>query len=379
MYLRGNLVLPDRILKNGLLQVEGGRITAVWDEPSAPPVRAGYETDGYICPGFIDLHCHGGGGADFMHGTAEAVETIAYTHGRHGTTGLFCTTLTAPPDAIRQAVRAARGARTEGARILGYHIEGPFISLKMKGAQNGRYVRPADRSEIETWLVDGGREMRWHITIAPEIDGHLEAIAYLKRQGFVVSAGHTDATLAELQAGVAAGVSHCTHLFNAMRPMHHRDPGTAGGCLGLPQLTVELIGDGIHVHPLAMKVAIAAKGADRTALVTDAMEAVDMPEGDYHIWELDVTVRDGSARLKEGGGLAGSLLTMDRGVANLVNLVGLDLPTAVRMASTVPARIHGLAQKGRLAPGCDADIAVLGPDFVNRLTVVAGQIVYREE
>lgn len=377
MYLRGNLVLADRIVTRGLLHVDGARIAGVWDEASAPKVKADYETDGYICPGFVDMHCHGGGGHDFMDGTEEAVQAIAAIHGRHGTTSLFCTTLTASSEHILGAIRAARTAKTEGARIVGYHIEGPYINMKMKGAQNGRYVRPADRQEIDSWLAEGGRDKRWHITVAPEIQGHLDAIRYLHQQGFIVSAGHTDCSLEELQAGIEAGVRHCTHLFNAMRPLNHREPGTVGGCLTLDNITVELIADGFHVHPLAMKLALAARGVDKAALVTDAMMAVGMSDGDYELWELQVVVKDGTARLKETGGLAGSLLTMDRGVANLVNLVGLDLVTAVRLASTNPARIHGLHQKGLLAPGKDADIAVLNPGLVNQMTIVEGNIVYR--
>lgn len=377
MYLRGNLVLPDRMIERGLLRVEGARITGLWDERSAPNVQADHTLDGYLCPGFVDIHCHGGGGADFMDGTEEAVQAIAAAHGKHGTTSLFCTTLTAPQDRIVAAVTAARMARTEGAQIVGYHIEGPYINVRMKGAQNERYVRPANLEEIDALLDAGGRDRKWHITIAPEIDGHLEAVRYLRAQGFVVSAGHTDATLAQLEAGVAAGVSHCTHLFNAMPPLHHREPGILGGFLTLDGVTIELIADGHHVHPIAMKLAIAARGADQVALVTDAMAAVGMPEGRYELWEQAVIVQDGTARLTETGGLAGSLLTMDQGVANLVNLVGLDLVTAVRIAATNPARVHGLTNKGSLAVGHDADIAVLGPDLVNQMTIVQGNIVYR--
>lgn len=377
MYIRGHLVLPDRIEKNGLLQVEGARITGLWSEAEAPAVKADVETEGFVCPGFVDIHCHGGGGADFMDGTEEAVRTIAATHARHGTTGLFATTLTGPGEVVEQAVRAARTARTEGARIVGYHIEGPYINGKMKGAQNGAYVRKADQAEIDRWLAAGGREKRWHITIAPEIDGHLEAIRYLNAQGVVVSAGHTEANLAQMEEAVAAGVRHATHLFNAMRGLHHREPGTAGAAMTLPGMTVELIADGVHVHPSSMKIAIAARGAESVVLVTDAMMACGLEPGEYELWELPVVVKDGEARLKADGTLAGSVLTMDQAVANMVKLVGVDLVAAVRMASTNPARLHGLAGKGALAPGMDADIAILGADLGCQMTLVDGTVVYR--
>lgn len=380
VWLEGALVLPDRIVEHGLIELRNGRIAGLWDlENQTEPVHAAADTirvDGFIAPGFIDLHVHGGGGADFMDADPEQVAVITTTHARYGTTGLLATTLTAPDEEILAAIRAAAAAKPAGARVLGYHIEGPFVSMKYKGAQDPRYVRPADLAEIDRWMAAGRPGDRWHVTLAPEAEGALAAIAYLVRRGAVVSVGHTDCTYAQLKEAREAGLCHATHLFNAMRGLHHREPGTVGGALTLDGMTVELIADGVHVHPVAMDLAIRARGKQNVLLVTDAMQAAGMPDGQYRLGKLKVFVQEGQARLEDGT-LAGSVLTMDRAVRNMVNLVGVDLPTAVAMASLHPARLHGLAErKGKLAAGMDADLVLLDRDLQVQATLVEGHVAY---
>ena len=299
-WLRGDLVLPDRIVGQGLIRVDSGRITGVWDPAHAPlpahdPAATVAVERGYIAPGFIDLHVHGGGGADFMDADPEAVATITAAHARHGTTALLATTLTAPEAEIIAAIRAAHSAPQRGARILGFHIEGPFINPVMQGAQDGRFIRPADPAEIDRWLAAGGPGQAWQMTLAPEGDGALTTIRHLAIRGAVVSAGHTDCTYAQLAAAQAAGLSHVTHLYNAMRGLHHREPGTVGGALSLPGLTVEVIADGIHVHPAALTVALRVRGSDAVILVTDAMRAAAMPDGEYRLGQRTVRVAAGAA------------------------------------------------------------------------------------
>jgi len=379
-WLRGALVLPDRIVADGLLEVAEGRIAGVWDleQEAGPDHSAGemVQVDGYIAPGFIDIHVHGGGGADFMDGDPEKVAVISATHARYGTTGMFATTLTAPEEEILSAIRAVKAAENPGAQILGFHIEGPYVNLKYKGAQDPRYVRAPSVAEIDRWMAEGRPGDRWHVTLAPEADGALEAIRHLIQRGAVVSAGHTDCTYEQLKAAREAGLRHATHLFNAMRGLHHREPGTVGGALTLPGMTVELIADGVHVHPASMALAVRARGAENVLLVTDAMEAAGMPDGEYYLGKLKTIVRSGEARLEDGA-LAGSVLTMDRAVRNMVNLVGVDLPTAVAMATLHPARLHGLAdRKGRLAPGLDADLVLLDRQLGVLATVVQGRVVH---
>lgn len=378
-WLKGALILPDRVVENGLLAHEGGKITGVWDlEREAAPPHDPRQTQvlerGFIAPGYIDLHVHGGGGGDFMDGDPEAVVAITTAHARYGTTGLLATTLTGPEEIILGAIRAVKAAPRRGAAVLGFHVEGPFINVKLKGAQDAKYVRPASTAEIDRWLAEGGAEHRWHVTIAPEVPGHLEAIRYLAAKGFVVSAGHSECTYAQLEAAQGAGLSHVTHLYNAMRGLHHREPGTVGGALTLPGLTAELIADGVHVHPASMQVAVAAAG-DRLMLITDAMRAAGLGDGEYLLGELPVTVKDGAARLHDGT-LAGSVLTMERAVQNMVQVVGVDLPAAVAMASLHPARKHGLAQKGALAAGKDADILLLDESLNVLTTLVKGEVAY---
>jgi N-acetylglucosamine-6-phosphate deacetylase len=397
-WYKGALILPDRVVANGLLRTEAGRITGLWDleAEKAPQPDPQHLTEApFVSPGFMDIHVHGGGGGDFMDGDPEAVVAITECHVKHGTTALLATTLTAPEEQILAAIRAVKAAPKRGTRIVGFHIEGPYINEKWRGAQNPEYVRAADLAEVDRWLAVArgattgaptdaahsstcscGCNDRWHITLAPEIPGHLDAIRGLVERGFVVSAGHTDCTYAQLQAATQVGLSHATHLYNAMRGLHHREPGTVGGALTLPGLTIELIADGIHVHPASMRLAVNARGVDSSLLVTDAMRAAGMPDGEYVLGELKVTVRNGEARLQDGT-LAGSLLTMATAVRNMVKLVGLELHQAVQMASLNPARRHGLdAELGSLAVGKRADLVLLDNDLQVESTIVGGQIAH---
>lgn len=379
-WMEGALILADRVMDHGLMRIDGGKIMGVWDlESQTGPKHDPRETirieSGYIAPGFIDIHVHGGGGADFMDGDPEAVATITQTHARYGTTGLLATTLTAPEASIIKAVQAVKAAPKRGARVLGFHVEGPFVNAKMKGAQDIRYIRKATAAEIDRWMAAGEPDHRWHVTIAPEIEGHIDAIRHLVQRGAVVSAGHTECTYAQLKEAAAAGLSHVTHLFNAMRGLHHREPGTVGGALSLPGVTAEVIADGIHVHPAVLKVAVQARGVSEMMLITDAMRAAGMPDGEYYLGELKAIVKDGAARLEDGT-LAGSVLTMATAVRNMVKLVGVSLPEAVAMASLNPARKHGLRLKGSIAAGKDADLVWLDQDLRVRATLVGGELVH---
>lgn len=380
-WFEGALILPDRVVPKGLIRVEGSRITGVWDleHESAPAPDEDRLTKleaGYIAPGFIDLHVHGGGGADFLDGSTEGVAVITATHARYGTTGLLATTLTAPEEVIIKAVQAAQAAPRRGARVLGFHIEGPFINYKLKGAQDGRYVRAASVAEIDRWLAAAAPGYAWHVTLAPEIEGALEATRHLVQRGAVVSAGHTDSTYAQMAEAVAAGVSHATHLFNAMRGLHHREPGTVGAAMSLPGMTAELIADCVHVHPVSMGVAVRARGEANVILVTDAMEATGMPDGEYELGVLKTFVKNGEARLEDGT-LAGSVLTMNVAVRNMVEQVGVSLPAAVAMASLNPARLHGLShRKGAIGVGLDADLILLDEQLNVLATIVEGEVVF---
>lgn len=415
LWLQGRLVLPGGICPEGLVEVVGGRIEGVWDlgashGPDAYhaarirgdlPAGGGRLTvdgqevelveagDGYICPGFLDVHVHGGGGADFMDADPEAVLTICRFHAAHGTAALLATTLTAAPAEIVAALAAVRRAavwtgRTggapaaAGAAVLGFHVEGPFINPEYKGAQDEGHLRLPATAEADSWLAAGGPATAavWQVTMAPELPGGLAFIRHVTERGMLVNAGHTGCRYAEMAAAVGAGLTGVTHAFNAMRGLHHREPGCVGAAMALPHLRVELIADGHHVHPASMGILIRARGAGEVHLVTDAMRAAGQPEGTYGLGGLTVTVRAGRALLADGT-LAGSLLTMDQAVANIHRLVGLPLHTAVHMASLNPARRLGLdGRKGSLAAGKDADITILDRHLQASLTLAGGRVIW---
>jgi N-acetylglucosamine-6-phosphate deacetylase len=260
-------------------------------------------------------------------------------------------------------------------RIIGFHVEGPFINIKLKGAQNGEFVRLGTTAEVDRIMAEGRPGDVWHFTIAPDIPGHLDVIRHMAARGAVVSAGHTEATYDQMAAAAEAGIRHATHLYNAMRGLHHREPGTVGAALTLPNMTVELIADGFHIHPASLKVAVAARGADQVVLVSDAMRATGLPDGQYSLGVLPVWVKDGQCRLADGT-IASSVLTMNKAVKNMVELVGVSLPTAVAMASLNVARLYGLP-KGAIAPGLDADLVLLDADLNVLESIVGGETVYK--
>ncbi|MBE3575066.1 MAG: N-acetylglucosamine-6-phosphate deacetylase [Firmicutes bacterium] len=338
----------------------------------------------YVSPGFIDVHVHGGGGADFMDATVEACTRVCEEHARHGTTSLLATTLTASPESLQAAVEAAvqarqaAGPRPSGARILGLHLEGPYLSPAHAGAQDPAFLRAPDREELERLqrLARGAIRM---VTLAPELAGAAGVIQWCREQNVVAVAGHTDATYDQAMQAFVSGVRMCTHTFNAMRGLHHREPGTVGAVLDSPTVVAQLIADGIHVHPAAVRLLWRIKGPDGLALITDAMRAEGLRPGTYDLGGLTVQVDGRSARLADGT-LAGSLLTMEQAVAHVRVFTGAALAQAVRAATWVPARVLGLADRyGSLEAGKMADLVVLSSAWQVQQTVVGGHRVYRRE
>lgn len=383
--IRGGRVLtPDAEISDGVVIIDGGRIAYVGAAVDSPLIASSDEIEidangGIVCPGFIDMHVHGGGGADTMDGTDEALRVMARTHAKYGTTALLPTTVTAPHDTLLEvaaAVRRAVGTDTGGAQVLGLHLEGPYINPKRAGAHNPDHMRLPTRHELEQLYEAAGSSWRV-VTMAPEVLGAHAATRWLVERGVRVAIGHTDATYEQAMAAVSAGARHATHLFNAMRGWHHREPGCIGAILDRDDVAAELIADGLHVHPAAIRVVLRCKGPERAVLVTDCMRARDMPDGEYRLGDVMVTVRDGQARLQDGLTLAGSLLTMADGVRLLVQQVGVSLADAVRMAASSPARALGVDHvKGTLEAGKDADVVVFDQDLTVRATIVAGRVVY---
>jgi N-acetylglucosamine-6-phosphate deacetylase len=326
-----------------------------------------------IVPGFIDVHVHGGNGADFMDADEEAVARVLAYHVTEGTTALAATTLSASRADLHAAVdviaRVARQRTDAGAELCGVHLEGPYLNVRAAGAQDQASIRLSDLHELSA-LISLAPETRWIVTLAPELEHAQELIEHF-RDRVLFSIGHTAATHAEAAAALEWGAAHFTHLFNAMTGVHHREPGVVGAALTSVGATAELIADGIHVHPAVLRIAAQAM-PHRIALITDAIRACGMPDGSYKLYDYEIVVADGAARLP-GGALAGSTLTMRRAVQNMVELAGLPLETVLPMATEVPARILGIGnRKGKLEAGYDADVVVLSERFEIERVVVAG-------
>jgi N-acetylglucosamine-6-phosphate deacetylase len=370
LHLHGRAFVDGAVREGVTVTVDGERIGAV-RVGRTPPAGARW-VGGILVPGFVDLHVHGGAGADFMDGSEEAVRRVCAFHARHGTVALAATTLSAPRAQVTAAVAAvaavARSPRAAEARVAGIHLEGPYLNPAKAGAQDPGALRAADAAEVEEWLAAAGG-LPVTMTVAPEVPGVLELIAAFAGR-LTFSIGHTEASAEVAQRALALGARRFTHLWNAMPPLHHRQPGVVGAALASPDATLELIADGRHVDPLLLA-ACARLAPTRTALVTDAMRAAGMPDGRYALAALEVEVRDGCARLA-GGALAGSLLTMDAAASTMVRKAGLPLELVLPLASEVPARALGLSEAGILAPGAAADLVELDDQLRASRAWVAG-------
>ena len=360
--IKGNILTPGGWI-GGTLHF-GQRVESVDGGAVAPSSNA----DDYILPGFIDLHVHGGGGRDVMEG-GDAPHIIAAIHARHGTTSMLATTMTAPPEDIVAALRAVGAAcadrRAGAARILGVHLEGPYINPGKLGAQPA-YARKATLADVQQ--LGQYAPMRL-ITVAPEIAGHLQLVRELADAGIRVQIGHTAGTYEDGVAALEHGAAGFTHLFNAMSPLHHREPGMVGAALAHAQYA-ELIPDLLHVHPGAIKVALRA--IPHLYCVTDSTAATGMPDGEYMLGRQVVHKCLGGVRLPDGT-LAGSTLTMDQALRNLVSL-GLALDDASRRVSTNAADYLGETERGRLQPGAFADVVVLDRELRIKAVYIEGAL-----
>ncbi|WP_372451968.1 N-acetylglucosamine-6-phosphate deacetylase [Catellatospora tritici] len=343
------------------MAVAGDRIAAIEPGPAE---------DRWVLPGFVDIHNHGGGGHTFTTGDAEQARAAAAFHLGHGTTTLLASLVSSPVVLMRAALAAYAPLVAEGV-LAGVHFEGPWLSHARCGAQNPEFLRDPAPEELDELLKLGQGVLRM-VTIAPERDGALDAIEKMTAHGVVAAVGHTDASYEQVMAAVAAGATVATHLFNGMRPLHHREPGPIAALLDSPTVVCEVIADGVHLHDGALRLVAHTTGADRAALITDAMSATGMADGEYDLGGQTVVVADRVARLARDGSIAGSTLTMDAAVRRAVG-AGLPLVEAARMAATTPARAVGLdAEVGALRPGLRADAVLLDGDLTVTRVLRAG-------
>ncbi len=359
----GQVVTSTEDHRPGWVEVAGEHIRGVG--PGAPPREADLHfPDAVLVPGYIDAHAHGGGGASYTDATAEAAARAAVTHLQHGTTTTMASLVTASLPELERAVKALAELVDDGL-LAGIHLEGPWLSRLHCGAHDPALLRAPDRDGVDR-LLNAGRETVRMVTLAPELDGGIDAVRRVVGHGAVAAVGHTDAGYDVTRAALAAGARCGTHLFNAMRPLHHREPGPVLALLDDERAFLELIADGDHLHPAVLRDAARVAGAGRFLLVTDAMAAAGAPDGDYCLGALAVLVREGRARLSSSGAIAGSTLTLSAAVRYAVHVAGLPLVDTIRAATTTPAALLGLQKTGALEPGYRADLLVLD----SRLDVV---------
>lgn len=380
--LYGKVLTPKGLIEDGVIAVSEEQIhyagEAVWLPESYSHWPSHSEKgEALLIPGFVDVHVHGGAGYDFMYSDAKSLDTITKFHSSQGTTTMLATTMTATKEAIDHViseVSAYRATEMPYAQIAGIHLEGPFISQKWPGAQNPEHIVPANIEWLKEWELNYPGLIR-QVTLAPEREGALEAISWLRKHGITAALGHTDASFEEVIAAADAGLNQAVHMFNAMTPLHHRKPGAAGAILFDKRIRAEIIADGIHVHPAAISIVTQLKKDNNLLLITDAMSATGLEDGEYMLGDLPVLVHRGIATLKDNpAALAGSTLTMIRGFRYLIQEVGLSLEEASKAASLTPALSIGMERSiGSLEAGKRGDILRLDNELNIRDVWIGGR------
>lgn len=374
-YIKGaNIITETQVLKNYVLGFEEKFSWIIPHDEFNIEEAEIIDAEGlFIAPGLIDVHIHGSGGKDTMDGTEEALKAISSTIVKNGVTAFLATTMTMEWGKVSRAldqIRKGMVGEMPGAQLMGAHMEGPFINIQFKGAQNSEYIIPP------SWdLVKAYKDVIKLVTLAPELPGSEELIKELKKNNIVVSMGHSAAFYDEAVKGVEAGISHCSHLFNAMTGVHHRNPGVASVALAT-DVYCELIADKIHVHPGLYELVKKAKGIDRITLITDCIEAGGMVDGTYSLGGQPVIVKNGAARLEDGT-LAGSILNLNKGLFNFYKNTNTELFEVFRMASINPAKELGIdSKKGSIAPDKDADFFLMDDEFNVKATYIKGKRIF---
>ncbi len=376
--IKGPRVYTEQaVLNNAALQIVDNKIHAIGSvENTANSQQIEFPPQYHLLPGLIDLHIHGANGKDIMDGDHEAFATICAALAREGVTGFLPTTMTAESSKLSDvlaSLRAFSQKQSLGARMLGVHLEGPFLSPEKVGAQGADHLLQPNVAFIKKWQEASGNFIKL-MTIAPELENSLACIRYLREQNIVASIGHTHATYDQAVAAIDAGCTHVTHLFNAMRGLHHREPGVIAAALLAEHVSTELIADGVHLHPAVIELVLKLK--KNAVLVTDAMRAQCMSDGAYELGGQSVVVKQSVARLADGT-LAGSTLTLSNALRNVLQFTRCELQDAIRLVAENPAKILNIfSHKGSLAVGKDADLIVLNEKYEVMMTMVEGEVVF---
>jgi len=379
--LRGQVILPNEVIREGGVEIEGERISDVfrsidrtWDGQSHI-IDYG---ENFISPGFIDLHVHGALGRNVMDADIESLNIIGSHLIRSGVTGFLPTTLSSSTDAVNRAVETVK--RAPGfplvSKPLGVHLEGPYLNSRQKGAQDSRFIRNMTEMDVEN-LAESIKSIKTVITMAPECGQNLNFISRLRDMGVIVAIGHSAATYEQTRAGIAEGITQATHLFNAMTKFHHREPGVVGAVLESDKVMAEIIADGVHVHSALLNLVLKMKGHEKVCLVSDSVDPAGLGEGDFTLWNTPVEVKEGCVLLRGTKTLAGSVLRMNVAVKNALAWTSLSISQAVQMASLVPAQVLGLAEEiGSIVKGKYANLTVFDQEFQIIQSYVSGKPMF---
>jgi N-acetylglucosamine-6-phosphate deacetylase len=385
MIISGNkIITPLKVIENGIVIVNDGMIEYVGEEKKTANFVSydNIHKGEYIVPGFIDIHCHGGNGYDTMDSTYEALKEISKFKAKNGCTGFLATTVTSSMKDTTKALKNINDYKKqhpkEDAEILGIHLEGPFINAKQKGAQREDLIIPLSVEVMEKFIEKSNGLIKI-VTYAPELDIDFKFTSFLNNKGIIPSVGHSFADYETIISAIRFGLKSSSHIFNQMKRIHHREPGTVGAILTQKNLFAEIIADCIHIHPAIVNLLVKVKGVDKIIIITDAIRAAGLQDGIYNLGGLKVIVKNSEARL-ESGNLAGSTLTMNGAVKNMVEKMSISIEKSIRMASLNSARLLGLDKdRGSLTPGKRADIVVLDNNFNVVYTIKKGKVIYNKD
>lgn len=371
------VVKMKEITEPSTVWIENGQIQKINNqEDQFPSDYQVIDAEGQLLiPGMIDVHIHGASGFDMMDGTTKSILEVSKTCAKTGCTSFLVTSVTSTIEELLQMIRNVKEVmgKEPGAKIEGIHLEGPYLNVRRKGMQNEKYLRHPNMEEMDIILEEAGSLIKM-VTIAPELPGGMEMVEFLNAKGVIVSIAHSDATYEEAKEAFSKGASHVTHCFNGMRPIHHRDPGLVVAAFEEDHVSLQAIVDHVHLHPAIVRLMHQIKGAEGVVLITDALQAMDMGDGKYEFGGHHVTVKNGEARLADGT-LASSTITMNEALLKTVES-GISLEDAVYMASSAPANILGLQNKGRIEQGADADLVLIDSEFNVLWTMIEGHIYY---